>query len=324
MADDTELNGESRTAGVVRHLEELIFDGDLRPGQFLPSEGELATAMGVSRLTVREGVRTLEARGLLEVRRGRRPAVAHPNAAPLSGFFAASLRRDPRNLLELVEVRLALEVHAATLAAQQATRTALSSLELAYDTMRQAIDAESFNQADVRFHAVLAAASGNQMISFLIEAMDEPMHESRLRSLRGHLARGALDGRHHGRARPHPGRRTRARRPRRRRGHARAPRPDPHGPARLPRPAHRRRPGPTPLRAAACSSLGDTVKITEVETIVVGTPWREPTFVELTTDDGLRRVGEARPAHPRTDAHFNLVGDGWERRDGADIGAVRS
>ncbi|MEV4476389.1 FadR/GntR family transcriptional regulator [Nonomuraea salmonea] len=194
MADDTELNGESRTAGVVRHLEELIFDGDLRPGQFLPSEGELATAMGVSRLTVREGVRTLEARGLLEVRRGRRPAVAHPNAAPLSGFFAASLRRDPRNLLELVEVRLALEVHAATLAAQQATRTALSSLELAYDTMRQAIDAESFNQADVRFHAVLAAASGNQMISFLIEAMDEPMHESRLRSLRGHLARGRSMG----------------------------------------------------------------------------------------------------------------------------------
>ncbi|MEU6721411.1 FadR/GntR family transcriptional regulator [Nonomuraea sp. NPDC046802] len=190
MDNEREPLSESRTAGVVRHLEELIFDGDLQPGQFLPSEGELATAMGVSRLTVREGVRTLEARGLLEVRRGRRPAVAYPNAAPLSGFFAASLRRDPRNLLELVEVRLALEVHGTTLAARHATRTALTSLDLAFNTMSQANDEESFNQADVRFHAALAAASGNQMISFLIEAMDEPMRESRLRSLRGHLARG--------------------------------------------------------------------------------------------------------------------------------------
>ncbi|SDL80751.1 FadR/GntR family transcriptional regulator [Nonomuraea jiangxiensis] len=190
MDDGKAPRTESRTAGVVRHLEELIFGGELEPGQFLPSEGELATTMGVSRLTVREGVRTLQARGLLEVRHGRRPAVAHPNAAPLSEFFAASLRRDPRNLLELVEVRLALEVHAATLAAQHATRTALTSLDLAFDTMSQAKDEEAFNQADVGFHAVLAAAGGNQMISFLIEAMDEPMRQSRLRSLRGHLARG--------------------------------------------------------------------------------------------------------------------------------------
>jgi GntR family transcriptional repressor for pyruvate dehydrogenase complex len=189
-AVDREARTESRTAGVVRHLEELIFGGELEPGQFLPSESELATTMGVSRLTVREGVRTLQARGLLDVRHGRRPAVAHPNSAPLSGFFAASLRRDSRNLLELIEVRLALEVHATTLAAKHATHTALTSLDLAFNAMSEAHDEESFNQADVRFHAVLAAASGNQMISFLIEAMDEPMRHSRLRSLRGHVARG--------------------------------------------------------------------------------------------------------------------------------------
>jgi len=192
-AEDTMDNGpraETRAAGVVRHLEELIFGGELEPGQSLPSESELATTMGVSRLTVREGVRTLQARGLLDVRHGRRPVVAHPNSAPLSGFFAAHLRRDPRNLLELVDVRLALEVHATMLAAKQATRTALTSLELAFNKMSESGDEESFNQADVGFHAVLAAASGNQMISFLIEAMDEPMHHSRLHSLRGRIARG--------------------------------------------------------------------------------------------------------------------------------------
>ncbi|MEV4567633.1 hypothetical protein AB0K12_28020 [Nonomuraea sp. NPDC049419] len=71
------------------------------------------------------------------------------------------------------------------------------------------------------------------------------------------------------------------------------------------------------------------MKITAVETILVGTPWREPTFVELISDDGLRGPGvalhkEARAAHPRTNAHFTPVRDGWERRDGADVEAVRS
>lgn len=193
-SQDDDGRAEPLTDRAVRHLEDLIFAGQVQPGSALPSEAELASELGISRLTVREAVRNLSARGLLEVRQGRRPTVAFPNAAPVSGFFTAALRRDPRALLDLLEVRMAIEVHAAQLAATQASRTDLTALELSLESMYRAEGEEALNLADVRFHAAVAAASGNQMLSFLVEGMEEPLHSSRLESLRGYLVRGkAID-----------------------------------------------------------------------------------------------------------------------------------
>ena len=176
----------SATVEVVWHLERLIFSGDAEPGDPLPSETELAATLGLSRLTVREGVRALQARGLVQVSHGRRPVVAHPNATPLSDFFSASVRRDSRGLLELLEVRLAVEVHSAQLAATHATRADIAALEMALDAMQSSPhDDEQFSDADVRFHAAVASASGNRMLNFLVEGMEEPLHHGRLHSLRG-------------------------------------------------------------------------------------------------------------------------------------------
>src|SRR6266508_1654773 len=102
----------SVTDAVVQRLEDLVLV-ELAPGAELPSEAELAARFGVSRLTLREAARSLQARGLVETRHGRRTVVAHPNAGPVGGFFTAALRRDPRRLLDLLEVRIALEVHIA-------------------------------------------------------------------------------------------------------------------------------------------------------------------------------------------------------------------
>lgn len=177
---------------VVRHLERIIFSGEVEPGDSLPSESELSAHLGVSRLTVREGIRTLQARALLEVSHGRRPIVAYPNAAPLRDFFSASVRRDQRALLELLEVRLAIEVHTAELAARHATKADIAALEAALEAMQQDVgDEYAFNAADVRFHAVIAAASGNRMLSFIVEGMEEPLHTSRLASIEGFRAQSA-------------------------------------------------------------------------------------------------------------------------------------
>jgi DNA-binding FadR family transcriptional regulator len=175
---------------VVERLEGLVFGG-LEPGEALPSEGKLAEALGVSRLTVREATRTLEARGLLEIRQGRRPTVAAPNGALVGDFFKIAVRRDPRALLDLLDVRRALEVHIAVLAARRATKGDIADMEMSINAMRAAEDeSEAFHDADVRFHENLAAASGNQMLVFLIEALAGPLRESRLRSFAGHRARG--------------------------------------------------------------------------------------------------------------------------------------
>src|SRR3989442_6421414 len=101
--DELEPVGRTSVVGsVIERLEGLIFGG-LEPGEALPSEGKLAEALGVSRLTVREAARTLEARGLLEIRQGPRPRVAAPNGALVGEFFKTAVRRDPRALLDLLD-----------------------------------------------------------------------------------------------------------------------------------------------------------------------------------------------------------------------------
>ena len=191
-ADDT---GTRRRPGlatevVVAHLERIIFSGDVEPGDSLPSEAELSAQLGVSRLTVREGVRSLLARGLIQVAHGRRPVVAYPNAAPLHDFFSAAVRRDSRGLLELLEVRLAIEVHTAELAARNATRADIAGLQAALDSMRSSLtDETAFNDADVRFHAAIAAASGNRMLSFVVEGMETALQSSRMYSIQGYRSR---------------------------------------------------------------------------------------------------------------------------------------
>lgn len=180
----------SVTARALERLEELVL-GEFDPGQELPSESDLAVRLGVSRLTLREATKSLQARGLLEIRHGRRPVVAHLGAGPIGDFFTVVVRRDPRRLMDLLEVRRALEVHIAELAAAHASRAAVNAMDMTLAAMRAATDdPDAFHQADIAFHESLAAATGNQMLSFLIEAMHDPLHASRMRSLRGHLARG--------------------------------------------------------------------------------------------------------------------------------------
>src|ERR671936_764010 len=197
MTDKSPTLAELRPVGrssvvdsVIERLEELVFTR-LEPGEALPSEGQLAEALGVSRLSVREATRTLEARGLLHISKGRRPRVAAPNGSLVGDFFQIAVRRDPRALLDLLEVRRALEVHIAALAARRATTGDIADMEMSIQAMRAAGDeSEAFHAADVRFHENLAAASGNRLLVFLIEAFAEPLRESRLRSFAGHLARG--------------------------------------------------------------------------------------------------------------------------------------
>ncbi|MGH9213587.1 MAG: FadR/GntR family transcriptional regulator [Acidimicrobiales bacterium] len=178
------------TDSVIAHLEELVL-GELEPGSELPSESELAEQLGVSRLTVREATKSLQARRLVDIRQGRRPMVAHPNAGPIGDFFSAAVRRDARRLMDLLEVRRALEVHIASLAATTASRAAIAAAEATLVAMREAgDDRAAFHESDIHFHECLAEGSGNQLLCFLIEAMEEPLRAARLQSMEGHLARG--------------------------------------------------------------------------------------------------------------------------------------
>src|SRR3569623_1361220 len=112
------------TATVAEALAQMVL-GELAPGMSLPSEGDLAPRFAVSRLTVREAVKMLAGRGLLDVGRGRRAVGRESSGAAFSDFLSQLIKNDPKGLCDLIELRLSLEEQSATLAARRATRARL-------------------------------------------------------------------------------------------------------------------------------------------------------------------------------------------------------
>ena len=199
-AGNGSASAPTATATVAEALTRMVL-GELTPGSSLPSEGELAARFEVSRLTVREAVKMLAGRGLLDVGRGRRAVVKEPTGAAFSDFLSTVIHNDPKGLFDLIELRMSLEVQSATLAARRATRAGIAALESAVQGMRDAaadgkagIDPESseqrFHEHDVGFHEAVALSSGNRLISYLFEAMAAPLRRSFPLSRRGHDLRG--------------------------------------------------------------------------------------------------------------------------------------
>lgn len=193
--DERSLTGSPSLDATVRALQARILD-DLEPGQQLPSESDLADEFGVSRLTVRESLKMLTGRGLVQLSKGRRPVVCEPDSSVISGFLASIVKRDPRRLLELGEIRMALEAMAAAATARNGSRAAFAAIESALEDMQSASEIpgaegiERYHAADVAFHESLAMASGNRMLALILRSLEDSLHQSFRVSYQGHLARG--------------------------------------------------------------------------------------------------------------------------------------
>lgn len=201
MANSDRAGGTPTAASTVAETLAQMVLTEMAPGTSLPSEGDLATRFEVSRLTVREAVKMLAGRGLLDVGRGRRAIVKEPTGVAFSDFLTTVITNDPKGLFDLIELRMSLEVQAATLAARRASRAGLVALETAIQGMRDAVadgkagtDPEEserrFHEHDVGFHEAIALSSGNRLISYLFEAMAAPLRRSFPLSRRGHDLRG--------------------------------------------------------------------------------------------------------------------------------------
>jgi DNA-binding FadR family transcriptional regulator len=170
------------------------------PGTSLPSEAELAGRFGVSRVTVREALKILSGKGLVDLGRGRRPIAREPDGSAFGEFLAAVIQYDPKGVFDLVEVRMTLEIQSVSLAAKRVSRPGLVAIESALQGMKDAMpviqatgDAEAerrFHHFDVGFHEAIAMASGNRVLTFLFEAMLKPLEKSFYLSRRGRELRG--------------------------------------------------------------------------------------------------------------------------------------
>ncbi len=171
---------QQSTEQVVAHVRNLIISGRLRPGDRLPAERDLAVQVGVSRPTVRAGLRALAAMGVVQSRHGSGTFI--PSGPPILGSeplsFLAALHGFTRE--EMYEARRILEVGAAGLAAERATPEQLTMLAEEVANLFSAMDdPQRFLVHDIEFHRRVAAASGNPIIATLVEMVSALYYERR-------------------------------------------------------------------------------------------------------------------------------------------------
>jgi len=163
---------------VAERLTEEISSRTLNPGDFLPPERELVAAFGVGRSSVREALRMLESRGLIESRGNGNFAVAALRN-PLNQGLHLLLASDEADVGELFEVRRILEGESAALAATRRTQPDLRAMNAAVEEMEAGLGSEeSFIEADLRFHLRLAEATRNRIVVHLMHAIRELLQRS--------------------------------------------------------------------------------------------------------------------------------------------------
>lgn len=150
---------------VIAEIRDAITRGDLSPGDQLPPERELAERLGVSRLTMREGLKVLAAIGLVEARQGEGTFVCRPKAESMLDPLLATML-ETEQLLELIEARTVLEVALVGLAARRASAAHLDRLAASLERFAGHLEArEDYLQADLDFHATIAEAADNPVLS---------------------------------------------------------------------------------------------------------------------------------------------------------------
>jgi GntR family transcriptional repressor for pyruvate dehydrogenase complex len=171
---------ETEPGDVVAHVRGLIERQALRPGDRLPAERHLALQLGVSRPTVRAGLRALSAMGVVQSRQGSGTYIQDGppilGSEPLS--FLAALHGFSRE--NMFEARRILEVAAAGLAAERATPDQLATMaEEVASLFASMSDPIGFLVHDVNFHRTVAAASGNPIVASVMEMVSALYYEHR-------------------------------------------------------------------------------------------------------------------------------------------------
>jgi GntR family transcriptional regulator, transcriptional repressor for pyruvate dehydrogenase complex len=177
------------TDEAITKLRSMIQSGELPPGARLPPENQLAAQIGISRSGVREAVKVLESARVLDVRRGDGTYVTslEPKLLLEGVGFAVELLQG-ETLLEVMEVRRLLEPAATALAALRITDEQLETLAEAMQQMRDAAsDPEKLMQADVAFHHVVVASTGNETLTSLLDGLSG-------RTARARIWRGVVLG----------------------------------------------------------------------------------------------------------------------------------
>jgi len=172
---------------IVEQVKAMIAEGNLKPGDRLPSEREMSDRLKVSRASVREALSALHLVGLVEIKSGEGTFIRQTDVDSIVEPLALALLMERDTDGEILEVRKGLEVEAAGLAALRRDKTDLAKMRELLDDMKQGIAHKEFGEgADLEFHCAIAQASQNVLIIRLMNAVSDTI-ESTMRSSRQKL-----------------------------------------------------------------------------------------------------------------------------------------
>ncbi len=180
-------NNNNISQEVVIRLREMIHRGEIKSGDKLPPERDLAKLLNVSRPTLRAGIRSLVAIGVLQSKQGAGTFVIDNDGPPSLDGNQLKLLASLRGFTsaEMFEARLALEMSVAGLAAERATSDQLASLAEELAGIFGAIDdPEQFLVHDMNFHQLVAAASGNRILTSLMNMVATILFDVRSKTVK--------------------------------------------------------------------------------------------------------------------------------------------
>jgi DNA-binding FadR family transcriptional regulator len=168
----TKLPRETLADQVARNLMAFIQAQALKPGSFLPPETQLAADLGVSRPIIREALKSLEGKGIIEVMSGKGAVIKPLDGEQLELYFQRAIQIEGEAIIDLLELRKGIEVQSAVLAAQRRTADELASLAQIVAEMRRNLhDPNAYVELDMAFHLQIATMTRNSMIRTLVGAL---------------------------------------------------------------------------------------------------------------------------------------------------------
>lgn len=163
---------ESGPQRVFAALRERLLAGELKSGDRLPSERELALSLGVSRPILREALRSLAILGFLEIRHGSGAYVRKPDITSVGDFLTFSMAQQPDALDDVIQARIAIECQAIRLACEQASEADLHRIAQSLTTLTRTLDDPEFGgRADYEFHLGIVRASRSAALLTLYRAI---------------------------------------------------------------------------------------------------------------------------------------------------------
>jgi len=175
----TTRNEYNLSERVTQYLVKHIHDNDLKPGDRVPSEVQVSSKLGISRGVVRQAYHSLRTGGILEIAMGRSPRVGELSHAAFTPLLLHALSTEQVSVEDVLELRFAVEIHAAELAATNRNPGHVEALRKAVEGMRKTMnDLDRFARIDVRFHQVIGNATGNPLFEIFSRALRGSLESS--------------------------------------------------------------------------------------------------------------------------------------------------